>query len=231
LIRTNTLLLAAALLVTASGAGAQQTTPPTFLQRQLSRIDFGINAAALINKTVSGNVDPKNGAVAPNQGEPLSDDASNTVGALVSLRYVKTPLVGAEFNFLYSRLTENYCCSVPINGQTGINFGLQTQADEFSLGYLVTPKIDLFGFQPFASAGIGTTEFKPTKGGGQGERVQARMNYYYSVGIQKDLFSNFGVRAGFRQTFFLAPDYGDNYFSIYQHTTAYEPNFGFYLRF
>jgi opacity protein-like surface antigen len=231
LIRTNTLFLAAALLVTVSGAGAQQTTPPTFLEKQLSRIDLGISATPIFNSTVSGTVDPKHGATAPNEGEPLSDDASNTVGVLANIRYVKTPLVGAEFNFVYSRLTENYCCSVPINGLTGVNFGLQTQANEFSIGYLVTPKIDLFGLQPYASVGVGTTEFKPTKGGGQGERVQARMNYYYSVGVQKDLLSNFGVRAGFRQTFLLAPDYGDNYFSIYKHTTVYEPNFGFYVRF
>jgi hypothetical protein len=223
LIRKVSLFLAIALLGTFCSAGAQQTTPPTFLDKQLSRLDLGISGAALFNKTVSGTVDPK-GNGAPNEGSIVSDDPSNTAGALVSIRYVAKPLVGFEFNYLYARYTENFSYPPP-------NFGVQTQGDEFSLGYVVTPKFTLLGLQPFASVGAGTTEFKPTAHGGQSLPKQARMTYYYSVGVQKDLLPNFGLRASFRQTFFLAPDYLTNYLTILQHTTAYEPNIGFYFRF
>ncbi len=227
MIRKVSLFLAIALLGTFCSAGAQQTTPPTFLDKQLSRLDLGVSAAALINQTVSGPLDPKDNGTLPNPGS-LSDDQSNTVGALVNIRYVAKPLVGFEFNFLYSRYTENYCCSV---GNSGTNFGVQTQGNEYTLGYLVTPKFTLLGLQPFASVGAGSTEFKPTAHGGQSLPKQARMTYYYSIGVQKDLLPNFGVRAAFRETFFLAPDYGQNYLTILQHTTSYEPTVGFYLRF
>ena len=231
MIRNVSLFFATALFGTFLSAGAQQTTPPTFFDKQIARFDLGVSAVSIINQTVSGTVQPKNGGTAPNLGQTLSDDPSNTVGALANIRYVVKPMVGFEFNFLYSRLTENFCCSVPVSGVTGVNYGLQSQANEITLGYVVTPKVDVFGFQPYASVGAGTTEFKPTKGGGEGERVQARMTYYYSGGLQKQLLSNFGLRVGFRETFLMAPDYGDNYLSIYQHTHVIEPNFGFYLHF
>ncbi len=97
---------------------------------------------------------------------------------------------------------------------------------------MVTPGHTLFGLQPFASVGAGSIEFKPTPHGGQGAPKQARMAYYYNVGLQQELFeSHFGLRAGFRQVFFLAPDFGQNYLTIKQHTITSEPSIGFYFRF
>lgn len=231
MIRTKSLLLAVLLVLPAVAFAQDEEHAPGVFARQLSKMDLGISASAIFNKTVSGTVDPKSNGTASNLGQSLTDDPSNTVGALVNLRYTEKPLMGFEFNFLYSRLTENFCCSVPINGAVGSNFGVQTQANEFSIGYLVQPKIDFFTLQPYASVGVGTTEFKPTAGGGLGEPKQARMTYYYSAGLQKDIMANFGLRVGFRQTFLMAPDYGQNYLSIYQHTNVIEPNFGFYVKF
>ena len=144
------------------------------------------------------------------------------MGALVNIRYVAKPYVGFEFNFTYARYTENYSYAP---------FGVQTNADEYTLGYIVTPKHTIFGLQPFASAGLGSTKFKPTAGGGQNLNAQARATYYYSLGVQEDIYPHFGVRASFRQAFFLAPDYGQNYLTIKQHTYSSEPTLGFYLRF
>jgi hypothetical protein len=222
LIRKVSLFFATALLGTFCSAGAQQTPPPTFLDKQLSRLDLGISAAALLNQTVSGTVLP---TAAPNAGQLESDEQSNTVGALVNIHYVVKPLVGIEFNYLYSRYTENY--SWPSNTA----FGVQTQADEITLGYIVHPKINFFGLQPFVSAGAGSTEFKPTAHGGESLPTKARATYYYSIGVQDDISPHFGLRAGFRQTFFLAPDFGQNYLTTLQHTTSYQPTGGFYLRF
>jgi len=61
---------------------------------------------------------------------------------------------------------------------------------------------------------------------------QYRATYYYNVGLQKELFnSNFGFRASFRETFYLAPDFGQNYLTILKHATTLQPMAGFYLRF
>lgn len=222
MIRNVSFVLAAALLGSFVSAGAQQTPPPTFLDKQLARMDLGISGAGLFTPTVSGPVNPK--GVAPVGDDFLTVNASNTVGVLVNLRYVVKPYVGAEFNYTYARYTENFSYPPP-------TLGVQTQSNEYSVGYLVTPPHTFLGLQPFASAGVGTMEFKPTPHGGQSLDKQARMVYYYSVGLQTDISPHFGVRAAFRQAFFLAPDFGQNYFTINQHTSTYEPTAGFYLRF
>ena len=43
--------------------------------------------------------------------------------------------------------------------------------------------------------------------------------------------SHFGLRAQFRQIFFLAPDFEQNYLTIKHRTTTFEPGVGFFIRF
>jgi hypothetical protein len=221
---SRALLATATLLLSVTGIAAAQTTTSAFA-RQLSKVDLGISGAGEFNRSVSGPILPSG---APNTGVNTAQYASNTVGALVNIRYTAKPYVGVEFNFGWARYTENY---TPAPNGSNL-FQIQTTANEYSFGYLVTPPHPIFGLQPFASAGAGTTQFKPTGGGGNGAPHQFRATYYYNVGLQKDLFNgNFGMRASFRENFFLAPDFGQNYLTILKHTTTYQPTFGFYLRF
>ena len=133
-----------------------------------------------------------------------------------------------EFNYGWARYTQNF--TPGFNGAS--LFQIQNTANEYSLGWVVTPPHPIFGFQPFVSAGAGSTEFKPTAGGGEGAPKQARATYYYNVGLQREFpDSHFGVRVSFRQNFFLAPDFGQNYLTILQHTTTIQPTAGFFLRF
>ena len=195
-------------------------------------MDLGVSAAVLLNQTVSGPVLPADAPNAPNAANPdpgpLTDQISNTVGEHVNIRYIVRPAFGLEFNFVNARYTENFCCNADFQG---INLGVQTGAREFTLGYIVTPKQTFFGVHPFASVGAGSTEFIPTAHGGQSLPKQARATYYYSIGAQEDISPHFGLRVAFRQTFFLAPDFLQNYLTILQHTTSYEPTAGFYMRF
>ena len=219
----NVLPFAAVLALTFSAAAAfaQDTpdVPPTALDKQLSRIDFAVQGVGMFNKTVKGPIIP---TAAPNAGLSISDAPSNTLGALVTLRYVAKPYFGFEGNYGYARYTQNY---------SNIG-GVQSQANEYTLGYLITPPHTIFDFQPFVSVGAGSIGFRPTPRGGQGLKIQARAVYYYSAGIQKEYFSeHFGLRAGFRQLFFLAPDYGQNYLTIKQRSITSEPFAGFYLKF
>jgi hypothetical protein len=74
--------------------------------------------------------------------------------------------------------------------------------------------------------------FRPTPGGGLALPEQARAAYYFSIGAETTVLSpHFGIRAQYRQVFFKAPDFLTNYLTIQQHTTTYEPGFGFFLRF
>jgi hypothetical protein len=214
-------LLAAALLLCSAAAAAQTTA----LDRQLSRVDLGITGAGEFTGTVSGPILPSGAA---NYNVPTTLTASNTFGAIGNIRYIAHPYVGLEFTYAWARYTETYTPGPSLVG----SFPVQTTANEYSLGYVITPPHLILGLQPFAAAGLGSTEFKPTAGGGEGESKQARASYYYNVGVQQSLFgSNFGVRVAFRQTFFLAPDFGQNYLTILKHTSTIQPNAGFYLRF
>ena len=213
-LRTWSLVLCFFAVFAAPNVHAQATSGNPELNKQLSRIDFAINGIGSFTKGVSGT---------NYLGVPLTQDGSNTFGALVTLRYTKSPYIGGEFNYTYARYTQNY--SQYIVG------GAQTNANEYSLGYVAHPPHEFFTTKPFIAGGLGSTAFKPTPGGGQGLRSQARMTYYYAVGIEKDVTEHFSVRAQIRQTFFKAPDFGQNYLTIQQHTWTFQPGFGFVFHF
>lgn len=219
--------LFAGVLLLGSLSAVAQTPTTTPLDKQLARIDIGVAGVGEFNTGVSGPIT----ASGPNVGQPVSAQGSNTLGALITVRYIMRPYIGFEGHYSYARYTENY-------GGTGTSsfvsspYGVQTNVDEEMLGYVVTPPHEIFGLQPFVSAGGGTIKFKPTPRGGEGERQQYRAGYYYSVGVQQEYANGkFGLRAFVRQTFFLAPDFGDNYLTILKHTSTFEPGAGFYFRF
>ena len=194
------------------------------LANQLSRIDFGISGIGLF--TGSGSGVPPSGPVT----QTVKLQTSNTVGALLTLRYIKSPLLGFEGNYSYARYTENFTpLGNPNSGGTATG-GIQTNASEYTVGYVAhTPK--LFNVEPFLAGGLGTTAFRPTPQGGQQLNTQARMTYYYSIGAESTFGPHFGLRAQFRQAFFMAPDFGQNYLTIKHRTSTFEPGIGFYFRF
>lgn len=211
------------LLATLAAPLAKAQSPA--LTNQLSRIDIGVSGIGEFNGSGSGV--PSTGPV----NQTVNLKSSNTVGALVTIRYVKSPLLGFEGNYSYARYTENFSpFGNPASGGVATS-GVQTNASEYTLGYVAhTPTF--FNVQPFLSAGLGTIAFRPTPRGGQQLNNQARMAYYYSVGVDKSVLSpHFGFRAQVRQAFFLAPDFGQNYLTIKHRTSTFEPGFGFYLRF
>jgi hypothetical protein len=191
----------------------------TALDKQLARIDFAISGAGEFHSTASG---PVTASFSSNTGQTISIQPSTTFGGLATLRYIKSPLIGFEGNYTYARYTDNF---------SNIG-GVQTNAAEMTVGYVITPAHTLFGFQPFASIGAGAVEFKPTPRGGLGLPKQAVSAYYYSVGLQQEyLASHFGLRASFRQVLLNAPDYYQNYLTIQKRTITTQPTIGFYVRF
>ena len=206
----------AALTLTLVVPAAAQTEAVSKTDQRLSYLDFAIQGVGQITRNVSGPIT----IPATDEGTSVSQSASTTLGGLFTIRYSPRPYIGAEFNAGYARYTENY--SVP-------PYQIQTQANELTVGYLVTPPYNIFGVKPYASAGVGAIRFAPTAGGGQGAPSQARAAYYYNLGVQKDVLSHFGLRIGFRQAFFIAPDYYQNYLTINKHTSTAEPLIGFYL--
>lgn len=217
-----------------AGRAIAQTTPAapvTGLYKQLGRIDLAVQAAGLFSTTATGT---------NYVGVNFNQRPSNTVGELGTLRYVAKPWVGFEFNFGNSRYSQNFTtnsykniATCPVSNPicTYVPGGAQNNVHEISWGYVAHPH-SFFGLDPYVGVGAGTMQFRPTPGGGQGLPRQFRAVYYYDAGVD-DYFptTHLGVRLGFRQLIYLAPDFGQNYLTILRRTRTSEPTFGFFLRF
>jgi hypothetical protein len=219
-VRTLLLCLLATLAAPTIKAQDSQESQHPGLDKQLSRVDFAVSGVGNFNKDSSGT------AIVETVPTTVNLSTGNTVGALLTLRYVKSPFIGAEFNYGYARYTDTF---TPFGTQPF--GGVQQNASEYTFGYVAHAR-PFFGVVPFASAGLGTIVFRPTPGGGEGLTNQARAAYYYSVGVEQTVLSpHFGIRAQVRQVFFKAPDFETNYLTIQQRTSTFEPGIGFFLRF
>lgn len=221
-----------AVLLPAALCPAQATTQaPSRLTRALAHFDLGVSGIATFTKGVSGPISN------PALFTPTSNSqsASTAAGALVSLRGQKSPYIGVEFNFGYARTAHTFaCCNQNTVGGGTVESGRltsQSNMTEYTVGYLARPAHKLFGIDPYLAAGGGALEFKPTTNGGQGLPLQTRPVYYYAVGVEPALTTHLGLRAGFRQLIYEAPDFGQNYLSIKKYTFTSEPQVGLYLHF
>jgi hypothetical protein len=215
-VRSLVLCLAASLatLLATSAANAQASTGTTTLEKQLSRIDFGIGAIGSFTPDLSG----------PNYlGQPLTMTTSSTVGGLVQLRYTKSPWIGGEFNLGFARYARDY--NLYFAGS------VQSNTIEYTAGYVAHPPHPILTMQPFFGGGGGLLYFHPTAGGGKGLPNQGAGAVYYDVGVEKMVLTHFGFRAQFRQLFYLAPDFYQNYLNMNQRTNTIEPGAGFYIHF
>ena len=231
---------------TPSPAIGQEATPPTALQKQLDRVDLAIVAVGEISTPVSGieqrDADVPtiiNGATYTSS-TLLSIKPSSTVGELGTIRYTVKPYVGFEFNFGNLRYTQDYTFTTtttpnppsPIASTNYLPGGVQAGVRELTLGYVAHLKYHPFGITPYLGAGGGTIRFKPTPDGGQGLPFQYRAAYYYQAGLEDNFpNSHFGMRLGFRQLIYLAPDFLQNYLTITRRTRTSEPTIGFFVRF
>ncbi len=216
--------------VFAGRAHAQTTTAAqTSLNRLLSHFDLGVSAIGILNGSVSGPTQNTSVVTQPT----LHQSAGNTVGVIATLRGQKSPYVGGEFNYTFAKYAETFTFTPDGSTAAGypLNFKAQSTVNEFTLGYVAKPPHPIFGVQPFVGGGAGSIEFKPTKNGGASLPVQARAAYYYSLGVDSELTKDFGFRLGFRQVFFLAPDFGQNYLKTKQLTSTAEPVVGFFYHF
>jgi hypothetical protein len=207
--------------------GQDATPPPSPLMKVINRIDLSVVAAGEISSPVSG-IEQRDENITHTV---LTIKPSSTVGELATLRYIAKPYVGFEFNFGNLRYTQDYNF-VPTPNQTILTGGVQSGMRELTLGYVAHFHPLIYGITPYAGVGGGTIYFHPTPGGGQGLPFQYRAAYYYNLGVEGNFpQSNFGMRLGFRQVIYLAPDFQQNYLTITRRTRTSEPIVGFFLRF
>ncbi|SFS21272.1 hypothetical protein SAMN05421771_4121 [Granulicella pectinivorans] len=208
--------------VVLAGIAHGQAEVQTKLGKQLDRLDLAVSGAGYFNTTTTGT---------NYLNQTVTDVPGNTLGALVQIRYIAKPWIGLEFNYGYARYTQKYTGSGGAASNTDFNFGLQANTSEYSLGYVAHPPIAIFGLKPFIGGGAGTMAYKPTTYGGQGRQEQARALYYYDVGLDDMISEHIGLRAQFRGSNSLAPDFGQNYLTILKRTWITEPAVGVFIKF
>lgn len=205
-------------------SAAQATGGNPKLNKHLSRIDLAVNGIGVFTKDVTGT---------NYLNTTFTQHTGSTLGALITVRYTKSPYIGGEFNYTYSRYTQSFRQpgATSTAGDVYIIGGVQNNASEYSLGYVMHPPHQILGANPFIAVGAGSTAFRPTKAGGESLSSQARATYYYAAGLEKELTPHFGIRAQFRQAFFKAPDFGQNFLTIQKQTWTIEPGFGVVIHF
>lgn len=204
-----------------AGVLSAQTVTP--LARQLSRIDFALSGFKQFNGTVNGT---------NYLGAPVQQSASNPIGGLVTLRYTKSAFLGGEFNYSFARYNQTFTSPVQFPAGFRSPFVVRARASEYTVGYVVHVPVPLLGVKPFGAVGVGTTGFYPDRFNGQGLPARGRLTTYYGIGVEVPLLtSRFGIRAQFRQLFFKAPDFDQNYLTLDKRTTASEPTIGVYAHF
>jgi hypothetical protein len=212
----------------AGSANAQ--TENAALNKQLGRIDLAISGIGLFSNTTDGTNNQKYASGAP---EPLKAQPSNSFNGFGQLTYTGSKWFGLQFNYVHGRYTYNFTYLAPEpppQSPASTYLGVQTNADEYSFGYIIHPHPTKF-LKPFVSAGAGTISFAPTAGGGEGFQPQGRLVYFYDAGADAPISPNFGLRLQFRETFYLHPDYETTYLRDLTRSHTLEPAVGFYLRF
>jgi hypothetical protein len=211
------IVLAALMAVSCVPAHAQASS-------QLSRLEISLDGGGLITRASNGTNPPPSAV-----NYQVAQSATTTTAGQVTVRYNKSMLLGAEYNFSMSRMTESYVLTPPLTAPNP--FTIQTSWQENSVGYVIHGPY-IMGMQPFASAGIGTLKFKPTGAGGLSFQQQNRMEEYATAGLDDPIFTRkCGIRVQIRDIFYKAPDFGTNYLTTNSHTSTVEPTLGFYLRF
>src|SRR5580698_8465377 len=89
----RTLLLCLLATLAATTLTAQESSQHPGLDKQLSRIDLGISGVGQLNKDSNGT------AIVETVPTAVNLSPGNTVGVLLTLRYIKSPFIGGEFNY------------------------------------------------------------------------------------------------------------------------------------
>ncbi len=174
----KTIVLGAMLLFAAASGYAQE-----------SRQDVSLSAYGLIAPTVHGNAVQFNG--------------TESLGALVSYRYMLTPRSALELNYSFTQNVQKY------NTSFAPDVRIHSRQQEITGAYIYS--LNFKNFNPFLEAGIGGMIFSPIQ--------DYRTNFHDSVqntnvgalvggGLAYEISPSFDIRAEYRAFGLKAPDFG-----------------------
>jgi hypothetical protein len=155
-------------------------------------------------------------------GNGITDNPSESMGGLATVRQSFKPWLGYEVNYSYTRFSERY---------SNLPFFVQDNVHEATGAYLLQlPKLLIL--QPFAAVGGGWMVYLPTASGGQHFNQQFHLALLYELGVNYPLVTNhFGVRVQYRGLVHKTPDFNQPILDTGATRQTSEGAAGFYLRF
>ena len=202
LIRMKKTMLLGALLLSAAAGYAQE-----------SRQDVSISA--------SGNFSPEiHGAT----GTFIT--TNDTLGALVSYRYLLTPRSGIEANYGYTQNTPIYTIPGTIVNQ------IHTRQQEFSAAYVYTQTYKRYN--PFIEGGVGSMFFSPIRDF-QTQNIDVKrttvLGGVFGAGVAYELSPSFDIRAEYRGFVGKTPNLGYEPFTTNRYRVLSMPTIGIAYHF
>ncbi|HTV07052.1 MAG TPA: outer membrane beta-barrel protein [Acidobacteriaceae bacterium] len=195
----------AALAILLTGSTVPAVAQSSFLKNS----EGSVGAFAEFTSNVSGN------------GVTL--DTTKAAGGQAAFRHSYHWWLGFEGSYNYTRFNEYYSTKP---------YSIQHNMHEFAGSYLVTTPTSLFGFKPFAMAGVSAIVFSPSLNGGQNVPWQGRTGINFGAGVEHPLLSPyFGVRIEYRGVYYKAPDFNQPALNTGASRLTSEPLAGFYFHF
>lgn len=195
-------MLLGALLLSAIAGHAQE-----------SRQDVSISASGNFAPTVHG-------------ATGTFTNTNESVGALVSYRYLLTPRSGLEANYGFTQNTPKY--TVPGTLVDSVH----SRQQEFSGAYVYN--LTFKRYNPFAEAGVGAMFFSPLKDFKTTTLDTKRttvLGGIFGAGVAYELSPSFDIRAEYRAFLGKTPTYGDSNFTTNRYRILSMPTIGIAYHF
>lgn len=195
----------------------------------------GLFATLLFAATLMAQELPPNEVSVQGTGFFTKDSVDNGVrqhttdsgGLLVSYRNRFSRLFGADLSYGYTRNTQQ-------NLRTGGALNVQSNVHQATAALVAHSPSRVFGFRPFALAGVGALTFSPTNNLGGiviGSDTQAKAAFVYGGGGDFDINDRFAIRLEYRGLVHKRPDFGLTSLNSDATTHTAQPSAGFVVRF
>lgn len=197
----------------------------TLLVCTLSVLAFALPALAQDGAHSEASVDFTGNFQKQATGLGVTDTATYSGGVLANYRYYFGGWSAIEFNYSYTRFTQNY---YPSGGSI-----TQANANEFTLAYVNTLGVRRSArLKPFVEVGTGGLIFSPVSAGSTVSGLtQDRAVFLFGAGAEYRVASRISLRLGYRGLVYKAPDFAVSTQVTNATTIMSEPYVGVAFRF
>ncbi|MGA9070675.1 MAG: hypothetical protein WB424_10500 [Terracidiphilus sp.] len=210
-----------------------------------------VGAAALASAVAGAQTDIAGSIYGAFNGTTSADGVvqspSNSAGALLEVRHISKPYFGYEGTYAYNRADRGYSLSAnqvcPTSGCSFTTGSIAAAAHEVTADYIVSVKIKLTGFRPFALAGGGLLLDVPSSGQETTcnsltslctqtsitTSTSTKPLFVYGGGLDWGLLPHIGLRFQYRGNLYKAPDLTNLFTSSSAFTHTAQPMIGVYF--